>query len=63
MKRLPLSRLEALEATRADKRRIRLLFVEARATAADIERQRDTLIAEGKASADDRFIAFCWRDD
>jgi hypothetical protein len=62
MKRLPRDRLRHLEDARAGERRIHFLFVTARDAASDFERQRKSLIAEGKARPTDRFIAFRWKD-
>jgi hypothetical protein len=61
VKRLPRDRLRHLEDTRAGERRIHFLFVAGEDTAADFERQRKSLIAEGKARPADRFIAFRWK--
>jgi hypothetical protein len=55
-------RLEGLEKTHAEEPRTHFLFVAADDSDAEIEAQRDRLIAEGKASANDRFIPFCWQD-
>ena len=57
-----LRRLEGLEKPHAEKPRTHFLFVAAGDSDADIEAQCDRLIAEGKASASDRFIPFCWKD-
>ena len=61
MKPLPLKRLAGLEQIHAREPRIHFLFIAADATAADIEEQRNRLIAEGTARATDRFIPFCWK--
>jgi hypothetical protein len=63
MSRSPRCRLQRLEETQAEETRIRFLFVSARASDAEIAEERDRLIAEGRASASDRFIPFCWKDD
>ena len=54
-------RLKAQREGCAEPPRVRFLFLEAGETIADFEEQRQRLIAEGKASATDRFIPFCWK--
>jgi hypothetical protein len=63
MSRSPRSRLDRLEQTQAEETRIRFLFVSARATDAEIAEECNRMIAAGEASATDRFIPFCWKDD
>lgn len=62
MRRPSPRRLEGLEKPHADEPRTHFLFVAVDDSDAEIEAQRDRLIAEGKASAGDRFIPFCWQD-
>jgi len=61
MKPLPLNRLAALEKIRLRERPIHLLWVDDGDTDADVEEQRNRLIAEGRASAVDRFIRIRWK--
>jgi hypothetical protein len=61
MKPLPLNRLSAVEKIRVRERPIHLLWVDDGDTDADVEEQRNRLIADGRASADDRFIRIGWR--
>ena len=67
MKRSPSKRLQDLEKDleqrRCRERRTHYLWVEADATDAETEEACNRRIAEGTASADDRFIAFRWRGD
>jgi hypothetical protein len=58
---LPLNRLAALEKTRARARPVHLLWVDDGDTEADVEEQRDHLIAIGRASAADRFVRMRWK--
>lgn len=61
VKPLPLNRLCALEKLRAREPPIHLLWVDEGDTDADVEEQRNRLIADGRASADDRFLRIGWR--
>ena len=56
MKVMSLNRLAALEKVRLRERPVHLLWVDHGDTDADVEERRNRLIAEGKASAADRFI-------
>jgi hypothetical protein len=58
---LPLNRLVALEKTRLREPPVHLLWVDDGDTDADVAQQRDRLIAEGRASAHDRFIRVGWK--
>jgi hypothetical protein len=62
MKPLPLNRLAALEKIRLRERPIHLLWVDdGDKIRADVEERRHRLIAEGRASAVDRFIRVRWK--
>jgi hypothetical protein len=61
MKSLPLNRLAALEKSRARARPVHLLWVDHGDTDADVAEQHDRLIAEGRASARDRFVRVGWK--
>jgi hypothetical protein len=61
MKPMPLNRLAALEKVRRRERPVHLLWVDHGDTDADVEERRNRLIAEGKASAADRFIHVRWK--
>jgi len=61
MKPMPLNRLAALEKVRLRERPVHLLWVDHGDTDADVEEQRHRLIAEGRASAADRFIHVRWK--
>jgi hypothetical protein len=59
VQRLPLKRLQALEQIF---RPHRFLWTRRDATDAEIEAERDRMIATGRASAHDRFVIFSWND-
>jgi hypothetical protein len=61
MKSLPLNRLSALEKMRARETPVHLLWVDYGDTDADVAEQRERLIAEGRASARDRFVRIGWK--
>ena len=61
MKPLPLNRLSALEKIRVREPAIHLLWVDDGDTDADVEKRRHRLIADGRASAVDRFIRVRWK--
>jgi hypothetical protein len=61
MKPLPLNRLSALEKIRVREPATHLLWVDYGDTDADVEERRNHLIAEGRASAVDRFIRIRWK--
>ena len=61
MKPMPLNRLAALEKVRLRERPVHLLWVDHGDTDADVEERRNRLIAEGRASAADRFIRVRWK--
>jgi hypothetical protein len=61
MKPMPLNRLAALEKIRLRERPIHLLWVDDGETDADVEKRRHRLIADGRASAVDRFIPVRWK--
>jgi len=61
MKPLPLNRLAALEKIRLREPGVHLLWVDDGETDADVEERRHRLIAEGRASAADRFIRVRWK--
>jgi Family of unknown function (DUF5681) len=59
MRQLPVKRLQALEQIL---RPYRFLWTRREATRAEIEAERDRMIAAGRASAHDRFVIFSWND-
>ena len=59
MRQLPIKRLQALEQIL---RPYRFLWTRRDATRAEIEAERDRMIAAGRASAHDRFVIFSWND-
>jgi hypothetical protein len=61
MSHAPFNRLEQLEKDPAHSPRTHLLWVNARDTPADIEANRNRLIAAGRASADDEFVQVRWK--
>jgi hypothetical protein len=61
MKPLPLNRLAALEKIRVREPPNHLLWVDDDETDADVEARRHRLIADGRASAVDRFIRVRWK--
>jgi hypothetical protein len=61
MKPLALNRRSALEKQSAREPPTHLLWVDAGDTDADVEKQRHRLIADGRASAVDRFIRVRWK--
>jgi hypothetical protein len=58
---LPFNRLATLEKIRAGKQPVHLLWVDYGDTDADLAEKRDRLIAEGRASARDRFVRIGWK--
>jgi len=61
MAALPTGRLAAIEQTHTGGPRVHFLFVAADASDAEIAAERERLIADGSASADDEFIPFSWK--
>jgi hypothetical protein len=59
MRPLPIKRLQALERIL---RPYRFLWTRRGATWAEIEAERERMIAAGRASAHDRFVIFSWND-
>jgi hypothetical protein len=55
------NRLKTLEKTHGRQRRTFFLWMDEWDTAADIEANRNRLIAEGRASADDQFVQMRWK--
>jgi hypothetical protein len=60
MPQSPLNRLKKLEKVHARERRVFFLWADPWDTPADVEAQRNRLIAEGTAGADDEFVEFSW---
>jgi hypothetical protein len=61
MKSSSLNRLEALEKIRESRRKTHFRWVKQHETKADLEEWCNRLIAEGKASADDRVVYLRWK--